>query len=99
MSKFTKMDRTKLALISCILAVVTFLAVNIFSNTYFRGAEVDLTQQKLFTLSQGTKDILKNIDEPITIRMFVSKRLQELNPGHASYADRVRDLLERYVDL
>ena len=99
MSTFNKIDRSKLAGLSCVLAVVSFMAVNIFANTTFRGIEVDLTQEELFTLSDGTREILKKIDEPLTVRMFVSKRLVELNPAHATYADRVRQLMERYVDL
>lgn len=99
MNIFANIDRSKLAVLACILAVVTFLAVNIFANTTFRGLETDLTAENLFTLSDGTRDILKKIDEPITVRMFVSKRLVELNPAHATYADRIRQLLERYVDL
>lgn len=99
MNAFAKFDRAKLAVISCVLAAVIFLAVNIFANTTFRGVEVDLTQEGLYTLSDGTREILKNIDEPITVRLFVTKHLTELNPSHATYADRVRALLERYSDL
>ncbi len=99
MNIFANIDRGKLAGLSAVLAVVIFLAVNIFANTTFRGIEVDLTEEKLFTLSDGTREILKSIDEPITVRLFVSKRLVELNSGHATYADRIRQLLERYVDI
>ncbi len=96
---FKTMDRSTLAGFSCVLAVITFVAINIFSNATFRGIDADLTEEKLFTLSDGTREILQDIDEPIKIRLFVSRRLTELNPGHATYADRVRQLLERYVDI
>lgn len=99
MATQSKTDRQGFAGISCILAVIAFLGINIFANTSFRGLDVDLTEENLFTLSEGTKEILGSLDEPITIRLFVTKRLGELNPGHANYADRVRQLLDRYVDL
>ena len=99
MKLFIQMDRSKLAGISCVLAVIIFMAVNIFANTTFRGIEVDLTEERLFTLSDGTREILKDINEPLTVRLFISKRLVELNPSHATYGDRVRELLERYVDI
>ena len=99
MNYFAKIDRAKLAGLSAVLAVVIFVSVNIFANTTFRGLEVDLTEEKLFTLSDGTREILTSIDEPITIRLFVSKRLVELNSGHATYADRIRQLLERYAEI
>jgi ABC-type uncharacterized transport system involved in gliding motility auxiliary subunit len=95
----TKTDRTGLAGISCVLAIIAFISFNIFANTSFRDLDVDLTEEKLFTLSEGTKEILGSLDEPITIRLFVTKRLRELNPSHANYADRMRELLDRYVDL
>lgn len=95
----SKSDRKGLAAISCVLAVIAFLGFNIFANTSFRGLDIDLTEEKLFTLSEGTREVLRSLDEPITIRLFVTKRLVELNPGHANYADRVRELLDRYVDL
>lgn len=99
MNTFANIDRAKLAGLSVILGVVIFLSVNIFANTTFRGVELDLTEENLFTLSDGTREILNSIDEPITVRLFVSKRLVELNSGHATYADRIRQLLERYVDI
>ena len=99
MGALKKLDRSTLAGVSCVLAVIIFMAVNIFANSTLRGVEVDLTEENLFTLSDGTREILKNIDEPIIVRMFVTKRLTEINPSHAAYADRVRELLARYVDI
>lgn len=99
MGMFAKLDRSVLAAISVVLALVSFLAVNIFATSSMRGVEVDLTQEKLFTLSDGTREILRGLNEPIQIKMFVTRRLTELNPTHATYADRVRQLLERYVDI
>ncbi len=99
MSFLAKIDRSKLALIGVVLAVTTFLAFNIFTNAALKGARLDLTEERLFTLSDGTRDILADIDEPITIRLFITKRLTELNPAHATYAARIRELLERYVDI
>ncbi len=92
-------DRGKLSIIACVLAVIIFLGVNIFANSTFRGLDVDLTEERLFTLSDGTREVLQDIDEPIVVRLFVTKRLAEMHPGHANYADRVRELLERYVDI
>jgi len=99
MGKLSNLDRSVLATISIILAVISFLAINIFANSTLRGVEADLTEERLFTLSDGTRDILSELKEPIRVKMFVSRRLLELNPGHATYADRIRELLERYVDL
>ena len=45
-----------------VLAVL-LVAVILVCNTLFRGARLDLTQSHLYSLSQGTKNILANIDE------------------------------------
>ncbi|WP_455220588.1 Gldg family protein [Kaarinaea lacus] len=81
---------------SVLLAVVLLLAINIFSTTALTSARVDLTKNNLFTLSDGTKNILKNLDEPINVRLFLSQKLATRLPSVSSYATRVKELLEEY---
>jgi len=91
--------RTKLAIGSLALGVVLFFAVNVFSNSTFQGWRLDLTEGRLFTLSEGTLTVLSDIEEPVTLRLYYSKLLGESSPRHATYFERVRELLERYADL
>ena len=81
-----------------VLLAVLFLAINMFSNVVFRSAQVDLTQNRLFTLSQGTENVLDKIDEPITLKFFYSERLANEYPQIRTYAGRVRDLLQEIRD-
>ncbi|HEY4344940.1 MAG TPA: GldG family protein, partial [Parvibaculum sp.] len=81
-----------------VLLAVLFLAVNLFSNVAFRSAQIDLTQNKLFTLSQGTENVLAKIDEPITLKFFFSERLANEYPQIRTYANRVRDMLQEVRD-
>ena len=70
------------------------IAVNlIFSRTATR---VDLTEDKLYTLSEGTKSILGKLDTPVQIRYYFSKSIPELDQGLRTYAQRVEDLLAEY---
>ncbi|MDO8421681.1 MAG: Gldg family protein [Parvibaculum sp.] len=87
---------TRIAML--ILLAVLFLAVNLFSNVVFRSAQVDLTQNRLFTLSQGTENVLAKIDEPVTLKFFYSERLANEYPQIRTYAGRVRDLLQEMRD-
>ena len=80
------------------LLAVLFLAINLFSNVVFRSAKIDLTENQLFTLSQGTENILKKIQEPITLKFFYSERLANEYPQIRTYAGRVRDLLQEIRD-
>ena len=81
-----------------VLLAVLFLAVNLFSNVVFRSAKIDLTQNQLFTLSKGTENILKTIQEPITLKFFYSEQLANEYPQIRTYAGRVRDLLQEIRD-
>ncbi|MBC8339673.1 MAG: Gldg family protein [Rhodospirillales bacterium] len=99
MRRFTNTDRSKLAMAGLVLGVVLFFAVNIFSNAAFQAARLDLTEDKLFTLSKGTRNVLGNIEEPITLKLFYSKPLGERSPQHATYFERIRELLARYQDI
>ncbi len=99
MDRLQSVDRGRLALIGLALAVVLLFAVNIFSNASLQTAKLDLTQGRLFTLSQGTRNVLKGIDEPITLKLYYTKLLGERSPPHANLFERVRELLSRYADL
>jgi ABC-type uncharacterized transport system involved in gliding motility auxiliary subunit len=72
------------------------IAVNIIAGR-FLTARLDLTSERLYTLSHGTRQTLAHIDEPITLRLYYSTRLGELVPGYGVYAQRVRELLDEYV--
>ncbi len=76
-----------------VLAVL-LVAVLLITNVMFRGARVDLTQGHLYTLSQGTKNILASIDEPIHLYFFYSDKGSQDLPQLRTYATRVRELLE-----
>ncbi|MFN9955135.1 MAG: GldG family protein, partial [bacterium] len=55
-----------------------------------------MTENKLYTLSQGTKNVLDALEEPITLKFYFSKGLAQQAPGNVSYAQRVEELLGEY---
>lgn len=79
-----------------LIAVALFLAVNIISNLTFTSSRLDLTEDKLYTLSQGTRNILSALEEPVTLRLYLSQALAANLPGIKSYAIRVKELLQEY---
>ena len=90
-------DRRKLAIGGLVLAGVLFVSLNTFSALSLRGQQLDLTQARQYTLSQGTTKLLAELPEPVTLRLYVSKTVRDTNPFLASYATRVRDLLQTYA--
>ena len=81
------------------IALIALLALNILSERVLRGARIDLTDQSLFTLSHGTRKILNELQEPVTLRFYLSDKLATRLPGISSYSTRVRELLDEYERL
>lgn len=79
------------------LSLVLFLAVNVFASIGFRSARLDLTEQHLYTLSQGTLDTLGELEEPITFRLYFSESLVANSQVLQTYGTRVRNVLGEYV--
>lgn len=88
-----------LAFAGLALAIVLFLAVNILARNTVSSARVDLTADKLFTLSPGTYSVLSKIDEPVTLRFYYSPTLGNELPNVGKYAARVRDILKEYAAI
>jgi ABC-type uncharacterized transport system involved in gliding motility auxiliary subunit len=87
----------RIALIAALLGVVVFVCLNIVSAQVFRNARVDLTEQHLYSLSQGTRTLLGELKEPVRFRLFMSSGLTKQAPQLAAFAARVRSLLDSYV--
>jgi len=88
------LNRKALSGTALIVLAVLFVAVMLLVNVAFRGARVDLTQNHLYTLSDGTKKIVGALDEPINLYLYFSdKGTQEL-PQLRTYYTRVREMLE-----
>ena len=92
-------DRTTLSLGGIALAIVLFLAINVFSNAVFRSAQLDLTEEALFTVTDATKNLLSALDEPIRLRFYISDLVREEIPALATYSARVEEMLQQYERL
>ena len=82
-----------------IIALALFLGVNIISNQSLTSMRLDVTENKLHTLSDGTHNILESIDEPITVRFYFSTKQFANIPQYNNYGRRVRDMLEEYAAI
>src|ERR1700730_2738026 len=87
----------RIALIAALLGTVIFVCLNIVSGQVFRNTRVDLTQQHLYSLSQGTRAMLGDLKEPVRFRLFMSSGLTKQAPQLAAFAGRVRSLLDSYA--
>ncbi len=76
-----------------IVAAILLTIGIIFRNTNLR---IDCTQDKLYTLSNATKNTLKNLDKKLTIRFYYSKDVPQMPVGFKNYAKRIDDMLREY---
>jgi ABC-type uncharacterized transport system involved in gliding motility auxiliary subunit len=97
MATSARMRRSLVSLAGLVLAGVLFVAINVISSTTLSGVRFDLTRDRLYTLSAGTRALLGRIEEPITLRYYYSERLGREIPSYAILAGRIRDMLREYV--
>jgi len=95
----SRLNRRTLAWGGLALAGVTLLAVNLFAASALRGYKADLTQEGLFTISDGTRRSLQAIDEPIEVRVYYSRKLGDAAPNFAKSFERLRSMLAQYQDI
>lgn len=80
-----------------LLAVAFVFAISV-SNQLFKSWRVDLTDNELYTLSDGTRNLLGNIQDPINLYFYFSNEATASIPSLRSYANRVQEMLEEFED-
>jgi ABC-type uncharacterized transport system involved in gliding motility auxiliary subunit/ABC-type transport system involved in cytochrome c biogenesis permease component len=77
-----------------ILAVIIAAANLILANLPLRG---DLTAEKLYTLSNGSKAVLAKLETDVTIKYYVSSSAADMPMQLKTYANQVENLLKEYT--
>jgi len=95
------MSRTIRAIVGAVLVlVIAFSGISICQNIGRRW-KLDVTDQKLYTLSDGTKSILGKLNQPLKVKLFYAKTAALKGPDQIrffnNYYEFVRALLEEYV--
>ena len=85
------------ALIAIVAAAAIAVGINLFADARLGDRRIDLTAQRLYTLSPGTRQILAGLKEPVTLRLFYSRKLGASVPAYGTLADHVREMLAEYT--
>ena len=85
--------------LSVFLSILIFFSINVITNNILSSARVDFTENKLYSLSNGTISLLKDLKESIHIRLFVSSNLVKDVPQLSTYANRVETILQTYSNI
>ena len=87
------MDRGRLTWIGIGLAIVLFFSLNLLARNVFTSTRLDLTAESIYTLSEGTKEMLAKVEEPIDLRFYYSDSLDDVGAYFSAHAGRVEELL------
>ena len=85
------------SLAALLVVAVLLLTINLLADLLVKGVRFDMTANRLYTLSEGTRHILASLDEPLSLRFYFSEKQFSEMPGIATYGQRVRELLEEYA--
>ncbi|GAA6134456.1 GldG family protein [Oceaniserpentilla sp. 4NH20-0058] len=82
-----------------VFAPVCFVLVLVISQVVFKGARVDVTDQNIYSLTQGTHNIVSALEQNVTLNLYYSDKVSKDITALRSYAKRVEELLQEYVLL
>ncbi len=89
----------KSPVVKVLAAFVAFILILAIANPLFKRLRLDLTEQSVYSLSDGTKAIIDKLEQPITLTLYYSDKASEDLTALRSYATRVKEVLEEYVIL
>ena len=85
------MTKKKDRIITFILVLIIIILVNLIINQF--NPALDLTRDKVYSLSRESKTLIRNIKEPMSVKFFVTPNLP---PPFSTYEKYVRDIFEGY---
>ena len=92
--KKSKLDTFFYSTIGVVAVAFILIAINFIAARAHK--RVDLTAEKAYTLSPGTRAILGKLDTPVLIRFYCTKNTSTMPAFLTTYAQRVDDLLVEY---
>ena len=99
MNWLSKLSKTKLSWLALALGAVILFSVNMIGWESLKLYRFDVTENKLFTLSDSTRKVIADVDDPITLKFYYTDALGARAPAYGLYADRVQALLGHYSSL
>ena len=87
-------DARSTALWGITLTLIALVALNAAATFLVRGVRVDLTAERVYSLSGGVRTLLGRLEEPVRLQLFWSQDAGESAPAIRAHAQRVREFLE-----
>ena len=91
------MKNTSLFSATGLVSIAVFMLLSVLVISLLPSVRIDLTEDNLYSLSDGTRNIVSNLKKPIEMIFFYSDEATQDVPQIRSYATRVRELLREIV--
>jgi len=95
------MNRTIRTITALILILIIAFSAITFCRNIAATARLDITQQRIYTLSEGTKAVLAKLNQPLKLKLYYAKTATLKAPDQIRYYNNyyyfVKALLEEYV--
>ena len=78
-------------------AIALILLLSVLVVSFLPNLRIDLTEDRLYSLSDGTRNILSSLNQPIELMFFYSDSATEDVPQLRTYGNRVQELLREIV--
>ncbi len=90
------MSARRYALFAALALFIAFVASNVIANSWFRAWRLDLTENQLYSISEGTQQTLNELTEPVQLTLYYSRDSAQPVPQLQAYASRVREMLQTF---
>ncbi|MCC6719718.1 MAG: Gldg family protein [Acetobacteraceae bacterium] len=91
------MRRLWTSIVGVVAVLAILVGINLVAEYRLAQVKLDLTQQRLYTLAPGTRKIIADLKDPVTLRFYYSRTLGSRIPMYGAYADRVSEMLREYA--
>jgi ABC-type uncharacterized transport system involved in gliding motility auxiliary subunit len=89
-----KFDSFLYSFVGVVAVLIIIVGINLLAGLF--KVRSDLTENRLYTLSSGTRKILNKLDTDVVVRFYFSKDNASVPVPLRTYAQEVQDLLEEY---
>ncbi len=81
---------------SIVVLVAGFILFTLVNNLMLGSVRLDLTENGLYSVSDGTREIIGDLEEPVNLYFFFSEKASEDLTALRAYSQRVQEMLEEY---
>ena len=96
-SRLRQPRRSTLLVAALVLLVLVFVPLIVASSRWLHATRIDLTADRLYTLTPGTLKVVDSLQRPLRLTLYFSAHAARDLPQLRSYEQRVREMLQEMV--